>query len=984
MRSEQGVETESRKHVTVLFADIVGSTRLVTSLDPEDAKSFLETAINALIPSVRAAGGVVAKVMGDGVFCVFGAPRAQEDHAFRACHAALDILAASRQVMAPDGSVLQLRVGLSSGTAVVNATEDNGRLNLDAIGEVVNDAAHLEAAAEPGTVLISTATRQLAGHAIRVVPLEERNAFELQAVGSNPLDLLSEAASGQLPMLGRDREMGFLLGAAQDLSNGNGDFVSVVGEAGIGKTRLILEFCKQLQPTNIRVAVASSRALDQSDPNALLRRLVMSFLTIDQDQVTDPQRELADKLAVMHPELSEHADDIVWFLFSENDPEDQQAAEKRRYSALGALKRLVSTISNAGPLLVVIDNFQWSDASSRGFLKSISNMVEDAPILIVVFGREDVPDTRNAVRQVLQMRSLDRVLARQLLAHHFGRTSPSEELIDRIVDRADGNPRFLTEFARHIAERGEKHGADGPEQGVGVPDSVADLFEERIDKLPRDARRLLQIMAVYEHPATLETLEELSAQDAVSASQGMASLVDEGFVRETGFSPGTLYIVINPIVGEAAYRALLRDDKRRLHGQIYRSLQDRFDGQGRHRLMGYQAHRAGLLREAMESYFAAGLNAAAKLAYSESIHLLNLAVRSETRVVDRSPEIDEIAIDIRLSLREGLFAKSRFAEIGKRLSEAQAICDRIGDQNRSRLVRRHLVGNMVAQGQLEEALSQVETLITDNHVSGEHREVAELEFLQAQILAALGRYGDAFTSARSVLDAHLKHQGTRHELSTVTFALARMWMIWCAAELGRFEEVKFEVLDCQNDLSLERPPFFRILAGIATGLFWLRFGDVVLAADTLQSVLGLAKEDENLAWYNSVASPLGLALIRQGKADAALPLLQHAVAKDNGPQHGGGRGTQSVHLAMCWAALGEDRKAEDQARVAISHARQAGDSGTLAYGLHALGQLLDRQGLADAAEPFWVEAADVASTCEMKPLLNQLQSRAPNETGALK
>lgn len=963
---------EARKHVTVLFVDIVGSTRLVAGLDPEDAKAFLIRSMEALTPCVQVAGGVIAKIMGDGMFCIFGAPLAQEDHALRACHAALDLLSAAEHLKAPDGSSLRLRIGLSSGTAVVNVSEGKGGISLDAIGEAVNEAAHLEEAAEPGTVLISEATHHLAGHAIEARLLEEQGAFRLLSVGSNPQDLLPEDGTGQHSFLGRDREINFLLGAAELLAEGVGDIITVLGGAGIGKTRLLQEFSAHLRATNIRVALSSSRALDQSDPNALLRRLVMTILMIDPHGPSDPAGEMEHKLATLDPSLSEHAGDVVWLLLSESEATDQNAAEKRRSSALSALKRMLKTLAGRGPLVIIIDNFQWSDASSRTFLKAVSSIVDTEPLLLLLFSREDLPDFRATVRQVMRLRPLDRKNASELLSHHVVVDSLSETLVERVLDRAEGNPRFITEFARHLAERGEEEEGGDPREQVGVPDSVVDLFEERIDRLPSEARRLLQVGAAFERPATLETLSALLDRSEAATLDQLETVVNAGLVRETGFLPSTLYTFVNPIVGEAAYRSLLREDRRRLHQRIYDYLCHDLVGRGRQRMLGRQAFRAGLFDLAAQAYFEAGRNAGARLAYTESVELLCRALRSETQVQTRSPDIDRLAIDIRLALREGLFAGSRFDEIATRLTEAQAICDRIGDTGRSRLVRRHLIGNTVAQGQLTDALIQVEALINDNRELGEFREVAELRFLQAQILAALGQYAEAFASGRAVMEIYGQYQGSPNELSPVTYALARMWLIWCAAELGRFDEVKFEVLDCQNDLAHDRPPFFRILAGIATGLFWLRFGNDELAADTLESVLSLTKEDENTAWYPSVASPLGLALIRLGQPASALPLLQKAVSNDTSVQGTAGRGTQAVHLALCWAALGEMRKAEDQARVAIAGARQSGAMGILAYALHALGRILVENGQSAEGEKLFCEAAETARACKMQPLLQRI------------
>ncbi len=961
-----------RKHVTVLFADIVGSTKLVAGLDPEDARHFLNRSIEQMTHSIEASGGVVAKTMGDGLFSLFGAPLAQEDHAYRACHAALHIISSTEHLKAPDGSRLRLRVGLSSGTVVVNVSEENGRVNLDAIGEVVNDAAHLEEAAKPGTALISEATRHLAGHAIEVLQIDEQSGYRLLSVGSNPQDLLPENSSAQLPFLGRDRELDFLVGAAEHLADGAGDIISVLGSAGMGKTRLLLEFMHHLQPSNIRVALSSNRALDRSDPNALLRRLVMTLLKIDPNGVPDPALELEQKISSLDKSLAEHVDDVIWLLLSESEGTDQQAAEKRRFSALNALKRILKILASHEPVVIIIDNFQWSDASSRTFLKAVSSIVDTEPLLLLLFSREDLLDFRATVRQIIQLRPLERNTANRLLSHHFTNAPLSASLVERVLERAEGNPRFLTEFARHLAEREEEVGSEDMSDQIGVPDSLVDLFEERIDRLPTEAKELLQFGAALEIPASLETLCAISNQNETTTLDLLETIINAGLVRETGFLPSTLYTFVNPIIGEAAYRSLLLEDRRRLHQRIYEYLSQDFQRRGRQRMMGRQAFRAELFEQSAQAYFEAGRLAGARLAYTESTELLRLALQAESRVLERTSDIDQLAIDIRLIQREGLYANSRFDEIEKRLREAQAICDRIGDSERSRLVRRHLIGNSAAQGQLSDALPQVKALIGDNQELGEHREVAELQFLQAQILAALGRYSEAFSSARAVMGACFKYQGTPHELSPVTYALARMWLIWCAAELGRFEDVKFEILDCQNDLAQDRPPLFRILAGIATGLFWLRYGNDELASETLQSVLALTEVDENVAWFHVVASPLGLALIRLGKPEIALPLLQQAVSSDARGRGTGGHGTHAPHLALCWAALGDLRKAEDQARVTITRARQTGDLGVLAYALHALGCILFQNRQAAKAEQTFQEASEIASRCDMQPLLKQI------------
>ena len=990
---EQAVAAESlgeRKHITALFADIAGSTTLLAGMDPEDARELLNTVMAKLSAEVSRLGGTVAKTMGDGLFAVFGAPLAQENHAYRACLAATEMHRVTAAGEAEFAGRIRLRIGLHSGSAIIDQTGEGPGASFDAIGEAVNIAAHLEASAPVGGTLVSGVTRQLAGPAVETERFAQDRlkaeisgtlAWVLTACQRSQHALVISATESKVPFLGREREAAFVRDAIVALADGRGQIVTILGETGVGKTRFLAETLSRLPAERITVISLAGREIERTNPDAILKEIVWSIL--EPNGAAGPLRsgeEVGARLAEIEPALAEAGRACAWFLSIDQAAHSGAEAEKMRIEALSYIKGLVYHAARRRPLILALDDFQWVDESSQQFIGQLAPIVADNPLLVLVACRDDgraAPDDLPR-RQVLTLSPLSDREAADLLSTCLGEHASVNQVHRRILSQAQNNPRFLVETVRALKEQQVLIGDFGDfvltdaEWESTIPVNVADIFEARIDRLPAKAKRLLQFVSAYGvdiDDATAAAILQVEI-DAVVAD--FRNVCDAGLLKQVEFIPHATYRVTNPAISAACYRALVRAERRRLHGAICSHLEAAAPGRAGEgsdpRLVGFHAFRAGRFDLAADALLQAGRRAYARLAYGESADLLREALRANDQRAEDDAHRTTTAVDIRLALRDALFPRAAFDEIGRLLEEAVELTTALGDDRRRRVVQRQLASNLLSTGRLAEARPLIEALIAETNDAGAPDELVDARFLMVQILLSQGDFAEAEKLAVGLLDDLASADQVDGASQTVLAALTRMWAIWCAAEQGRFAEVMPLVAEAQEVLSSDDAPFAQILAGIGTGLFWLRYGNVQLAAETLQSVLPLTEMTPNRAWFPSVASPLGLALVRLGRADAALALLQRAI--DETPyRHGVGRCLRLIHLGECYLALDRPNEALEAVSDGLRLAEQTREMGANAYALTAQAKCLLSIHRGSEAEFALGKALTLARKLGMAPLI---------------
>src|SRR5437016_3413439 len=479
LTSRSALEGE-RKQVTVLFADLKGSTELIRDLDPEAAQTLLDPALQHMMDAVHRYEGTVNQVLGDGIMALFGAPVAHEDHAVRACYAALAMQAAMRryaeEVRRSHGLEMQVRVGLNSGEVVVRAIGNDLHMDYSAVGQTTHLAARMEQLATPGSIRLTAATLRLAEGLVQVTALgqfpvrgltEPVEVFELVGASTIRGRLQASAARGLTRFVGRQHELATLQQALEQAGAGHGQVVAAVGEAGLGKSRLYYEFVHSHHTPGWLVLESASVSYGKATPYFPIIDLLRRYSHVEEH---DDTRTIRAKVTGQVLTLDEALQDTVPALLSLLDvlPEDspflQLDPPQRRQRTLDALKRVLLRESQVQPLLLVFEDLHWTDSETQALLNSLVESLPTAQLLLLVNYRPEYQHGWGSKTYYTQLRldplppvSADEFL-QALLGDDGGATgqSPLQPLKHLLIARTEGNPFFLEESVRTL-EIGRAH-----------------------------------------------------------------------------------------------------------------------------------------------------------------------------------------------------------------------------------------------------------------------------------------------------------------------------------------------------------------------------------------------------------------------------------------------------------------------------------------------------------------------------------------------
>src|SRR5215813_9519411 len=536
--SRSALEGE-RKQGTVLFADLKGNTELIRDLDPEVAQTLLDTALQHMMDAVHRFEGTVNDVAGDGLMAMFGAPIAHEDHALRACYAALAMQATLRRhaeaVRRTHGLEVLLRVGLNSGGVLVRTIGNDLYMNYSGVGLTTNLAARMEQLAPPGTIRLTAATLQLVEGAVQVhalgpIPVkglaEPVDVFEL--VGATPVHrrLQAAVARGLTRFVGRDQELAVLTQALAQAGRGQGQLVALLGEAGVGKSRLVYELIHSHATQGWRVLESAAVSYGRATPYFPVIDLLKRYAHVED---TDDARTMRAKVTGQVLTLDETLQDTLPALLAllevlpDDSPFRQLDPPQRRQRTLNALKRVLLRESQVQPLLVVCEDLHWIDAETQALLDSLVESLPTARLLLLVNYRPEYQHAWGSKTYYTQLRldPLPPASADEFLQALLGDDPGLASLKQLLIARTEGNPFFLEESVRALVETGVLAGAPGsyrlvqPLQSLQVPATVQAVLAARIDRLPPEEKRLLQTAAVVGtemHLALLQAIAEASEE----------------------------------------------------------------------------------------------------------------------------------------------------------------------------------------------------------------------------------------------------------------------------------------------------------------------------------------------------------------------------------------------------------------------------------------------------------------------------------------
>src|SRR5262244_1648489 len=696
-----------RKQVTVLFADMRGSMELLADRDPEDARKLLDGALERMMEAVHCYEGTVNNVMGDGIMALFGAPLAHEDHAVRACYAALRMQDAARRysgdLRRAQGMEVQIRIGLNSGEVVVRSIGSDLRMDYTAVGRTTHLAARMEQLAVPGSIRLTADTLHLADGFVQVAPLgpvkvkglgEPMDVFELTGAGAARTRLEAAARRGLTRFVGRAVELGQLQEALDRARKGHGQVVAVVGEPGVGKSRLFWELIHSHRVHGWLIAQSVSVSYGKATAYLPVIELLRGYFAIEsRDDPRKIREKVTGKVLTLAPALTPTVPAFLSLLDVPVDEVSWHALDplQRRRQTLDAVKRLLLHESEAQPLVVIFEDLHWIDGETQALLDSLIDSLPAARLVLLVNYRPEYSHAWGGKTYYRQLRidPLPPESADELLEALLGPDAALGPLKRLLVDRTEANPLFLEESVRALVETGALAGERGayqltrPVEQLQMPATVQAILAARIDRLAPERKRLLQAAAVIGKDVPLPLLLAIADAPEPEVRAELTHLQAGEFLYETRLFPDLEYTFKHALTHEVAYGGLLHDRQRALHARITEAIErlspERVAEQAER--LAHHALRGELWNKAVAYLRQAGLRAMARAANSEASVHLEQALRALGRLPE-SRETTELTIDIRIDLRNALLPLGDWARMGDLLREAEGLARTLGDQRR--------------------------------------------------------------------------------------------------------------------------------------------------------------------------------------------------------------------------------------------------------------------------------------------------------------
>ena len=593
LTSRAALEGE-RKQVTVLFADLRGSMELLADRDPEEARTLLDAVLERMMDAVHRYEGTVNQVMGDGIMALFGAPLALEDHAVRACYAALrmqdTIKRYAEEAQRVAGAAVQIRVGLNSGEVLVRSVGSDLHMDYTAVGQTTHLAARLEQTAMPGSILLSAETLRLVEDYVQVKPLglvkvkglaEPVEVFEATGAGTVRTRLQRSAARGLTRFVGRDTELEQLRQALAQAAEGRGQLAAVVGEPGVGKSRLFHEFLNSHRTRGWLILQAGSVSYGKASAYLpVLDMLRSHFKVEDRDDARAIRARITGGVLTLDEGLTDIVPALIGLLdaLPDDSPFLKQSPPQRRQSTLEALKRLVLREAQAQPVLLVFEDLHWIDSETQALLDALVESLPSTRLLMAVNYRPEYRHgwSHKTFYRQLPIEPLSAANAEALLRPLVGDDPSLRPLLQALIERSDGNPLFLEESMRAlvdtrvlVGERGRYRLAK-PGAPIVVPPSVQAILAARIDRLSSDDKQLLQAASVVGKDVPFVLLAALLDVSEDALRSGLARLQASEFLYEAALFPELEFTFKHALTHEVAYGGMLLERRRVLHARMVR------------------------------------------------------------------------------------------------------------------------------------------------------------------------------------------------------------------------------------------------------------------------------------------------------------------------------------------------------------------------------------------------------------------------------
>jgi class 3 adenylate cyclase/predicted ATPase len=691
------VRPAERRHLTVMFCDLVGSTDLAGRLDPEELREHIRAYQATSADVIARFEGHIAQYLGDGLLVYFGYPVAHEDDPQRAVRAALAITVAVGRLKArhADGEVaLAVRVGIHTGLVVVGEVGGGPRREQLALGATPNLAARLEELAEPGTVVISAATQRLVE---RFFACRDLGVPTLRGVDTPEAvyRVLGERAASPrtlTPLVGREREIALVLERWDATTEGQGAVVLLSGEPGIGKTRIVQSVCERLAGAGHARLESRCSPYRQHTPMHVVAELLAGVVG-DGERPREVSLERIERTLVEHGLASADGVPLLASLLAlpmpEPSPVQSWTPQRQKQRTLEIVLDLLRKLATRRPLLIVVEDLHWVDASSLELLTLLADQVAMAPICAVLTARPEFrpPWAARSHTAHVTLTRLPRRQTEQMVLGVAANKPLPVDVLQHVITGSDGVPLFAEELTKMVLESGLLRDRDGryeltaPLRSLAIPATLHDWLMARLDRLP-EAKPVAQLAAAIGREFSYELLRAVSPLGEAALERELARLVAAELLYQRGLPPSAHYMFKHALIQEAAYQSLLRSTRQQYHRRIVDVLAEQFPetGELHPELMAHHYTEAGLAAEAIPYWQRAGESAVQRSAHSEATAHLERGLALVPALPD-SPERARAELRLLMALGPVLFGSRGFAaaETKRVYTRAQELCTELGD-----------------------------------------------------------------------------------------------------------------------------------------------------------------------------------------------------------------------------------------------------------------------------------------------------------------
>jgi class 3 adenylate cyclase/predicted ATPase len=979
-----------RRQLTVMFCDLVGSTGLSARLDPEDLREVIAAYHRAVAEVVRGFDGFVAKYMGDGVLAYFGYPRAHEDDAERAIHAGLGVVDAVGRLDSKSGA-LQARIGISTGLVVVGDLIGEGSAQEQSVvGEAPNLAARLQSLAEPNAVVIAASTRRLVGDLFeyRDLGIVEVKGIDVpvpawQVLRPSIVESRFEALRGSTltPLVGRDEELDLLLRRWARAKAGDGQVVLVSGEPGIGKSRIVAALEERLRAEpHLRLRYFCSPYHQDSALYPFIDQLGRAAGFARDDPLSTRLEKIESLLALAAPPDEDVAFlvDLLSLPSSERHPLPNLTPQRKKERTLEALIRQVEGLARRQPMVVVFEDAHWIDPTSRELLDLTIERLRTLPVLLLVTFRPEFQPPWTGQPQVttLSLNRLDRRERTVLVEEIAGAETLPQQVIDQIVDRTDGVPLFVEELTKSVIESGllrEDRGRyvlDGALPPFAIPMTLHDSLLERLDRLAA-VRRVAQTGAAIGREFSYELLRAVSRLPEDELQVALGRLVTSELVFQRGTPPDAVYSFKHALVQDAAHGSLLRSRRQQLHAQIAEALEasspEVMDNQPE--LLAQHYSEAGLVKESVAYWGKAGHRSAARSAMAEAAAQFQKALDQLTLLPD-TVERQRQELEFCCALGAVLIAVKGHAapETGQAYARARQLWEQLGSPSEFLRVPFGQSLYCVYRGELDLALRLDEDLLRVSRQRNDSVALVMGHFALGRTMMLLG----GFASSRSHLEEALalydptSHRALAHQAGFHPHILSKAYLGIVLFCLGFPDEALAR--SSAAIAEARRLAHLPSLAGSLSlgSLLVSLLGNYAVVGEWAGQLIAMATEQGFPVWRAWGDSFRGWVKVKNFDVTEGMSLLQSGLAAYRAASAVQWIPYYSALLAGAYETAGRVEESVTLLDDALEIVERTGERWFAAELNRHKGQLLLRQGNAEAAEKLYHKALSIAQEQDAK------------------